>query len=90
MGKPTILDVLVALVMRWPQSSGLGITNSRTELKSNRTWVLLSPCSAERTMASLVLLGPRETGALSGEWRAEAGVREGKVERRVATEPSGT
>lgn len=39
MGKPRIFEVRVAFVIKCPQSSGLGMTKSMTEEKSNRTGV---------------------------------------------------
>lgn len=68
----------VAFVIKCPHSSGLGMTKSRIEAKSNRTGL------ARVGAASAVVV---VTGVAASS--AGVGVRLGKVERAVATLPSG-
>lgn len=84
-GNPRILEVLVALVMRLPHSSGFGMTNSRTEEKSNKTWALPIPCpDVERIIPCDIL------GTSAFDVGAGSSVRVGKAFKAVAMTPSGT
>lgn len=68
----------MAFVIKCPHSSGFGMTKSRIEEKSNKTGL------ARVGAASVVVVAGVAASSAAG-----VGVRLGKVERAVATLPSG-
>lgn len=92
-GNPRIFEVRVALVMRCPHSSSLGMTKSKIDEKSNKTLVF-PPCpDVARTIPTPPTFFSISSATLSFARLSPVsmgGESEGKVESAVATAPSGT